>query len=53
MDELLTIELEPEVHEWLALLPGKQYRKVEEYAGLPARTPASPTGSLPVSASCS
>ncbi|MEU0719139.1 MULTISPECIES: type II toxin-antitoxin system RelE/ParE family toxin [Streptomyces] len=43
MDDLHAIELEPEVRDWLALLPDKQYRKVEEYAGLLAtlgtRTP--------------
>ncbi len=37
------IELEPEVRDWLELLPDKQYRKVEEYAQLLAtlgtRTP--------------
>ncbi|MGA5407059.1 type II toxin-antitoxin system RelE/ParE family toxin [Streptomyces lavendulocolor] len=34
MDDLHAIELEPEVRDWPALLPDKQYRKVEEYAGL-------------------
>ncbi|MFI1223191.1 MULTISPECIES: type II toxin-antitoxin system RelE/ParE family toxin [unclassified Streptomyces] len=28
------IEVEPEVRDWLELLPEKHYRKVEEYAGL-------------------
>lgn len=43
MDDLHVIELEPEVRSWLELLPGKQHRKVEEYAELLAangtRTP--------------
>lgn len=43
VDDLHVIELEPEVRSWLELLPGKQYRKVEEYtellAGLGVRTP--------------
>lgn len=43
MDDLHVIELEPEVRDWLELLPDKQYRKVEEYAQLLAtlgtRTP--------------
>ncbi|MGW0392323.1 type II toxin-antitoxin system RelE/ParE family toxin [Streptomyces sp. NPDC003042] len=34
MDRLYVIELEPEVRAWLELLPGKQHRKVEEYAEL-------------------
>lgn len=34
MDDLHVIELEPEVREWLELLPAKQYRKVEEYTEL-------------------
>ncbi|MFF0740753.1 type II toxin-antitoxin system RelE/ParE family toxin [Streptomyces sp. NPDC004111] len=34
MDEPHVIELEPEVRAWLELLPGKSYRKVEEYADL-------------------
>ncbi|MFD8148325.1 type II toxin-antitoxin system RelE/ParE family toxin [Streptomyces sp. NPDC059708] len=34
MDDLYVIELEPEVVAWLELLPGKQHRKVEEYADL-------------------
>ncbi|MER5933853.1 type II toxin-antitoxin system RelE/ParE family toxin [Streptomyces sp. NPDC002054] len=42
-DDLHVIEVEPEVRTWLELLPGKQYRKVEEYAELLAvhgtRTP--------------
>jgi hypothetical protein len=37
------IEIEPEVRSWLELLPGRLYRKVEEYAGalaeLGPRTP--------------
>src|SRR4051812_38591200 len=37
------IEIEPEVRSWLELLPGRLYRKVEEYAGVLAelgpRTP--------------
>lgn len=43
MEPLHVIELEPEVRDWLELLPGKQFRKVEEYADLLAalgtRTP--------------
>lgn len=34
MTTLYVIEIEPEVRSWLELLPGKLYRKVEEYAGL-------------------
>lgn len=34
MTDLHVIEVEPEVRTWLELLPGKQYRKVEEYAEL-------------------
>ncbi|MGW7359722.1 type II toxin-antitoxin system RelE/ParE family toxin [Streptomyces sp. NPDC054802] len=34
METLHVIELEPEVRQWLDLLPAKQYRKVEEYADL-------------------
>ncbi|MFI6650792.1 type II toxin-antitoxin system RelE/ParE family toxin [Streptomyces sp. NPDC050529] len=34
MTDLHVIEVEPEVRSWLELLPGKQYRKVEEYAEL-------------------
>ncbi|MFJ9342711.1 type II toxin-antitoxin system RelE/ParE family toxin [Streptomyces sp. NPDC101733] len=36
MDEPYAIEVEPEVRTWLELLPDRQYRKVEEYADLPA-----------------
>ncbi|MFD7030149.1 type II toxin-antitoxin system RelE/ParE family toxin [Streptomyces sp. NPDC059917] len=32
--DLYVIEVEPDVRTWLELLPGKQYRKVEEYAEL-------------------
>ncbi|WOX23637.1 type II toxin-antitoxin system RelE/ParE family toxin [Streptomyces solicathayae] len=43
MEDLHTIELEPEVRAWLDGLPDRQYRKVEEYAALLAslgtRTP--------------
>ncbi|MEU8526218.1 type II toxin-antitoxin system RelE/ParE family toxin [Streptomyces sp. NPDC048629] len=43
MEDLHTIELEPEVRAWLDGLPDGQYRKVEEYAALLAslgtRTP--------------
>ncbi len=43
MDDLYVIEMEPEVRRWLEQLPGKQHRKVEEYADLLAtlgtRTP--------------
>ncbi|MBK6045623.1 type II toxin-antitoxin system RelE/ParE family toxin [Streptomyces sp. MBT55] len=35
------IELEPQVRDWLDLLPEKHFRKVEEYAGLLAATGAS------------
>ncbi|MFG2329667.1 type II toxin-antitoxin system RelE/ParE family toxin [Streptomyces sp. NPDC048604] len=34
MEDLHAIEMEPEVHAWLDSLPGRQYRKVEEYAAL-------------------
>lgn len=43
MADLYPIEIEPEVRSWLELLPGRLYRKVEEYAGVLAelgpRTP--------------
>ena len=34
MDALFTIELEPEVRDWLEALPAKHFLKVEEYVGL-------------------
>ena len=34
MAVLYVVEIEPEVRAWLELLPGKLYRKVEDYAGL-------------------
>jgi hypothetical protein len=34
MNDLHVIELEPEVRDWLELLPDKHYRKVEAYAEL-------------------
>lgn len=34
MSSLFDIELEPEIRHWLELLPGRLYRKVEDYAEL-------------------
>lgn len=34
MPALYVIEVEPEVRSWLELLPGRLYRKVEDYADL-------------------
>ncbi|MEU5519312.1 type II toxin-antitoxin system RelE/ParE family toxin [Streptomyces sp. NPDC093250] len=34
MDALFTIELEPEVRDWLAALPAKHFLKIDEYVGL-------------------
>ncbi|KES06659.1 hypothetical protein BU52_12805 [Streptomyces toyocaensis] len=34
MDELFTIELEPEVRDWLEALPAKHFLKIDEYVGL-------------------
>jgi hypothetical protein len=34
VDALFTIELEPEVRDWLETLPAKHFLKVDEYVGL-------------------
>ena len=34
MDALFTIELEPEVRDWLESLPAKHFLKIDEYVGL-------------------
>lgn len=34
METLFTIELEPEVRDWLEALPAKHFLKVDEYVGL-------------------
>ncbi len=34
MDALFTIELEPEVRDWLETLPAKHFLKIDEYVGL-------------------
>ncbi|WP_345499860.1 type II toxin-antitoxin system RelE/ParE family toxin [Nocardia callitridis] len=34
MGELFTIEIEPEVRDWLEALPGKHFLKIDEYVGL-------------------
>ncbi|WP_280869954.1 type II toxin-antitoxin system RelE/ParE family toxin [Streptomyces sp. MJP52] len=34
MDSLFSIELEPEVRDWLQALPAKHFLKVDEYVGL-------------------
>lgn len=34
VDALFTIELEPEVRDWLEALPARHFLKVEEYVGL-------------------
>lgn len=34
MDVLFTIELEPEVRDWLEALPTKHFLKIDEYVGL-------------------
>ncbi|MEU1598530.1 type II toxin-antitoxin system RelE/ParE family toxin [Streptomyces sp. NPDC005708] len=34
MDALFTIELEPEVRDWLEALPAKHFLKIDEYVGL-------------------
>ncbi|MFB8124321.1 hypothetical protein ACFVG1_18840 [Streptomyces bacillaris] len=41
MTYLHVIEVEPEVRDWLELLPEKHYMNVEEYAGLLASMGAS------------
>ncbi|MFR9751324.1 type II toxin-antitoxin system RelE/ParE family toxin [Nocardia sp. 004] len=34
MGELFTIEIEPEVRDWLEALPAKHFLKIDEYVGL-------------------
>lgn len=34
MGELFTIDIEPEVRDWLQALPAKHFLKVDEYVGL-------------------
>ncbi|MGW1802250.1 type II toxin-antitoxin system RelE/ParE family toxin [Streptomyces sp. NPDC001984] len=34
MDALFTIQLEPEVRDWLEALPAKHFLKIDEYVGL-------------------
>jgi hypothetical protein len=34
VDALFTIELEPEVRDWLEALPAKHFLKIDEYVGL-------------------
>ncbi|MFF8398251.1 type II toxin-antitoxin system RelE/ParE family toxin [Streptomyces sp. NPDC016172] len=34
MDALFTIELEPEVRDWLEALPARHFLKIDEYVGL-------------------
>lgn len=34
MGELFTVEIEPEVREWLQQLPAKHFLKIDEYVGL-------------------
>ena len=34
VDRLYTIELEPEVRDWLEALPAKHFLKIDEYVGL-------------------
>ncbi|GAB3208532.1 type II toxin-antitoxin system RelE/ParE family toxin [Nocardia tengchongensis] len=34
MGELFTIEIEPEVQDWLEALPAKHFLKIDEYVGL-------------------
>ncbi|HZO70323.1 MAG TPA: type II toxin-antitoxin system RelE/ParE family toxin [Kribbellaceae bacterium] len=41
MDRLYTIELEPEVRDWLQALPAKHFLKIDEYVGLLAEYAAS------------
>lgn len=40
MDELFSIELEPEVRDWLEVLPARHFLKVDEYVGLLAERAA-------------
>lgn len=40
MDVLFTIELEPEVRDWLEALPAKHFLKIDEYVGLLAERAA-------------
>ncbi|MGN2635475.1 type II toxin-antitoxin system RelE/ParE family toxin [Nocardia takedensis] len=41
MGELFTIEIEPEVADWLESLPARHFLKVDEYVGLLAERPES------------
>jgi len=41
VDRLYTIELEPEVRDWLQALPAKHFLKIDEYVGLLAEYAAS------------
>jgi hypothetical protein len=41
VDRLYTIELEPEVRDWLEALPAKHFLKIDEYVGLLAEFAAS------------